>query len=54
MSATIDGEYGTLALSYSGSPGLAFLKAANQPRSVPSGFATQYFQLIPAACSRSG
>src|SRR5215468_794843 len=54
MSATMDGEYGTLAFSYRGSPGWALMYWANQPRSVPSGFATQYFQLIPAACSRSG
>jgi hypothetical protein len=40
MSATIEGEYGTLALSYNGSPGLAFWNAVNQPRSVPSGLAT--------------
>src|SRR5215475_5892092 len=54
MSATIDGENGIIAFSYSGSPGLALMYWANQPRSVPSGLATQYFQLMPAACSRSG
>src|SRR5213080_2858447 len=41
MSATCDGEYGTIPLSYNGSPGLACWNAWNQPMSVSCGYAVQ-------------